>query len=64
MREIKFRVWDKKFKEFIRGDLFFEQIDLLMVDKVLIILMVILHINGFLMMFILRKKIKINLNQN
>jgi uncharacterized phage protein (TIGR01671 family) len=27
MREIKFRVWDKRWKKFIVGDLFFEQIN-------------------------------------
>lgn len=27
MRELKFRVWDQKFKNFINGDLFFEQIE-------------------------------------
>lgn len=25
MRELKFRVWDEKYKRFVKGDLFFEQ---------------------------------------
>lgn len=27
MRQFKFRVWDQKFKKFINGDLFFEQME-------------------------------------